>query len=183
MYHKAIPLWSRHLPRCCQEAEPKPPGNRTIELSPLLWAQKNLFVIWWRASRPFLPFQKPLLLSSSCSSLRFNHVLDLGEDHELQSQTLHVSIHPCHLLAVSPRPCYTPASVPQFLCKMVITVPLFEDREGWIFKPLRTWEEIESFLITGHAKILIGSLLSHVNDFTWENYNAFHINPKHSTNF
>lgn len=43
--------------------------------------------------------------------------------------------------------------------KMVMVVPLSEDREGCIFRPLRTGEEIESFLTIGHAKMLIGSLL------------------------
>ena len=50
------------------------------------------------------------------------------------------------------------------LCKMVMAVPLFEHREGWVFKPLRTGEEVELSLITAPAKMLIGSLLPIVLD-------------------
>lgn len=42
---------------------------------------------------------------------------------------------------------------------MVMVVPLFEDREGWLFKPLRTGEEVELSLIITPATVLIGSLL------------------------
>lgn len=47
---------------------------------------------------------------------------------------------------------------------VMVVLPLFEHREGWVFKPLRTGEEVELSLITAPAKTLIGSLLPIVLD-------------------
>lgn len=133
---------------CSQGAESKP-----VELTPLLWAQKNLFWIWQRTSACFLPFHEPLLLSSDIDHCGLMYLI------------LVKSMNFGARLSVFESTCaiYSPWGLGPFLClllcKTVMVVPLFEDGEGWVFKPLRAGEEVELSLITAPAKMLIGSLL------------------------
>lgn len=145
-------------PRCYQEAELNSSGYADYRTHSSALSPEKLFLFWWRVSLCFLSFHKPCFFPQIVAHCGLMYLV-LVKSVNYRASLSGFAIYPCHLLTVWPRPSYPPIFVPQFLCKMVMTkIPLSEDEEGWIFKPLRKWEEIESFPIIGHAKMLIGSL-------------------------